>query len=249
MEEKSTIKLLNINQLYEHPLNQEIFDTIPEEKKKALKLSIQQNGLINPLTVMAFKKNGKNSYYVVSGHNRLSILKETGAKQAPCKIIFPKRQGQDLDILITDNLLQRDLSVTEKARAIYYMSETLKLSRDEVQNKLGISIRFIQASMQLMRMLNELDDKTREMTIQKLHSINGINRAVQIVKKIAYGESAPKKRYTTKDDIISFMKEEIEKKDKEIKKLERTIKRRDKRIAKLKSDLENVQNLLDLSKK
>lgn len=238
----SAIQLLDIKKIHEHPLNQEIFDKIPAERKKALKLSIKQNGLINPLTVMAFKGKGKTAYYVVSGHNRLSVLKEAGIHQAPCKIVYPRRQGQDLDILITDNLLQRDLSITEKAKAIFYMSETLKLSRDEIQNKLGISIRFIQAASQLMRLINELDGKLKDQVFEKLRNVKGINRAVQIVKKMAFGEeNKTERKYTTKDDMITLLKEEIEKKDKSIKSLERKVKRRDKKIKDLQLEIKTLK--------
>ncbi len=246
-ENTNTIQLLDVNKIHEHPLNQEIFDEIPSEKREALKISIQQNGLINPITVMAFKNKGSTAYYVVSGHNRLHVLKEEGIKQAPCKIIYPKRQGQDLDILITDNLLQRDLSILEKARAIFYMSETLKLSRDEIKAKLGISIRFIQAASQLMRLINELDNKVRVQVFEKLNKIKGINRAVQIVKKIRYGEQAPEKKYKTKEDIISLLNTEIEKRDKKVNSLERKLKRRDKKIRDLEQEILGLKEKLLIS--
>ncbi len=240
-ESTNTIQILDLNKIHYHPLNREIFNQIPEDKKQALKLSIKQNGLINPLTVMAFKNNGTTSYYVVSGHNRLSVLKEQGIKKAPCKIIYPKRQGQDLDILITDNLLQRDLSILEKAKAIFYMSETLKLSREEIKSKLGISIRFIQAASQLMRLINDLDNEVKAQMYEKLKGVNGINRAVQIVKKMRFGEKINEKNYRTKEDIISLLNKEIEKKDKTIRSLERKIKRRDNKIIELELELTKLK--------
>jgi ParB/RepB/Spo0J family partition protein len=235
---KSPIKIIELNHIKEHPLNHEIFNNIAEEKKEALKNSIKENGLINPLTVMAYQKGRKTDYYVVSGHNRLSALKECGYKEAPCRIIFPVKQGQDLDILISDNLLQRDLSVVEKAKAIFYMNHGLKLSNEEIMDKLGISLRFVQSSLQLMRLLNQLDEEGKKSALSNLEKIKGINRAVQLAKKIVYGKIKKERQYTTKDDIIRFLREELEKKDKEIKKLSRAIKKKDLEIASLNTKLE-----------
>ncbi len=235
-------KELNIQELIEHPLNLEIFDQIPEDRKNALKLSIKQNGLINPLTVMAFNKTGAKKYYIVSGHNRLSALKECGVKKVPCNIISPNRQGQDLDILICDNLLQRNLSIMEKSKAIYYLSESLNLAKEQIQHKLGVSLRFVQASMQLIRIYEELDEMQQKIAIKQLNSVKGINRALQIIKKLAYGTHTPNKNYTTKSDIIDVLKEEILKKENEIQRLKRTIKRKDKEILNLKTSVAVAEN-------
>ena len=119
------------------------------------------------------------------------------------------------------------------------MSVTLKIANEEIHKKLGISLRFVQASLQLMRLINGMDDHVKDILFDKLRNIKGINRAVQIAKKFVYGDGKIHKKYTTKSEAIELLKNQLENKEKEIKRLARTLQRRDKRIAELEALIEN----------
>jgi len=86
-----------------------------------------------------------------------------------------------------------------------------------------------------MRLINSMDDNVKGILFDKLRTIKGINRAVQIAKKYVYGDGKIAKKYTTKADAIELLKEQLDGKEKEIKRLIRTLQRRDKRIAELET--------------
>lgn len=71
----STIKNIKINEII---VDENIKENVPNEN--ALKVSIQECGLMNPLVITESK-------HLVDGFFRLRICKDLGFKEVPCRII------------------------------------------------------------------------------------------------------------------------------------------------------------------
>jgi len=73
-------KDIPLNKLEHHPENFNLVGHIDKSTKESLKEDIQKNGIREPLQVIY----SSNKLYVVSGNERLIILKELKFKTAPC---------------------------------------------------------------------------------------------------------------------------------------------------------------------
>ena len=133
------IEWIPVSEIKENPLNREIFNEISPEKFQALKAYIKANGLLKPLII-----NSEN--VLLSGHARLMICKDLGMETVQIqRLSFDDKKGED-EFLIKDNLLTRDLSAIEVAKAGIHLEKTSKKFkrrgmplRDYVAKTLGMS--------------------------------------------------------------------------------------------------------------
>ena len=113
---------LDPDKLREHPLNREIFGDISKEEYNALKKDIEERGIQDPLHVV--KLDGVKT--IISGHQRAKIARELGIK-VPCIIRDDlKEDWQIEEQLIADNLLRRQLTDAQKAKAGLKLEEIEK---------------------------------------------------------------------------------------------------------------------------
>lgn len=133
------IEWIPTSEIKENPLNRKIFNEISPEKFQALRTYIKAKGLLKPLII-----NAQN--VLLSGHARLMVCKDLGMKTVQVqRLKFDDKRGED-EFLIKDNLLTRDLSAIEVARAGIHMERTSKKFqrrgmplRDYVAKTLGLS--------------------------------------------------------------------------------------------------------------
>ena len=70
---------ININELKEHPMNNEFFDDITGEKWKEFLESIKKRGVVEPIVITPDK-------VIVSGHQRVRACKELGIQSVMCDV-------------------------------------------------------------------------------------------------------------------------------------------------------------------
>lgn len=116
------IIMLEVSTLKPHPLNNTIYISKREKEDKDLRLSIQLNGLLEPLVVE------KKSLQIISGHRRFNSVKELGWETVPSRLV-----EIDFDII---KLIQfnryREKTIEEKRNEEREMKSYLKsLSTEE----------------------------------------------------------------------------------------------------------------------
>ena len=88
---------------------------VDEEEIRQLAASIEQNGLINPITI---RKTDEGSFEIVAGTRRYLALQKLGRKDAPVRI-KNINQDQAAILKLAENLDRADLTGWEVCQAVY----------------------------------------------------------------------------------------------------------------------------------
>ena len=125
-----------------------------EEQLRGLAISIQHNGIIQPLTV---RRVSSVEYELLSGERRLRAAAMCGKKKAPCIIITCTDNEADV-FALTENLQRSELNFFEEARGISYMMSAGSLSQQEAARQLGKKQAVISAKLKTLRLSQEEQD-------------------------------------------------------------------------------------------
>lgn len=121
-----------------------VFD---EEELLLLSRSIQQDGIIQPLTV---RRN--NTYYeLVSGERRLRAAKLAGMQTVPCIIINVTERTSALLALI-ENIQRQDLGFFEEATAISKLISFYGMTQEDAAHHLGMAQSTIANKLRLLKL-------------------------------------------------------------------------------------------------
>jgi len=106
------VKMIPIEQIHVPPRLREVED----DHAKAIALSIQAHGLINPITVRyaPAKNKGETPYVLVAGAHRLRACELNGEPEIEAAVVEADQAEAQL-IEITENLFRNDLSVMDRA--------------------------------------------------------------------------------------------------------------------------------------
>lgn len=133
MEEKINEKEIvdiPIKKLENHPLNESIYSSRREEEDMELQQSIDEIGLLEPLTVIP---KGR-VYQIISGNRRFSALLRLGYKKIQCRVVSDEHEI----IKLIQHNKYREKSIIEKRNEIREMKNYLKsLSGKERKKFLG----------------------------------------------------------------------------------------------------------------
>jgi len=110
---------------------------IDDERINSLSKSIEQNGLLTPLTV---RTNGTEGYKLIAGHRRLLAAKKAGLTDITIMIREEKYSSveDDLPAALVENLHRSDLTTAEIVRGVGRMRESGYSSQKAIAEKLAI---------------------------------------------------------------------------------------------------------------
>ncbi len=122
------------------------------ENESILKLSksIEQNGLLQPLSV---RRDGK-VYELIAGERRLRALKLLKRECAPCIIVEVDSKNSAI-LAIIENLQREDLNIFEEAQAIEKLIERWGVSQSEAAARLNLSQSAVANKLRLLRLSSE----------------------------------------------------------------------------------------------
>ena len=131
-----------------------------EEALKQLSESIEEHGVLQPITV---RKSGKD-YIIVMGERRYRASKLAKKKTIP-SIVREYDNNDVLEIQIIENLQRQDVEPTEEAEAVVFLSE--KYSPTEISKRLGRTENFVRQRLKLAGLIEGFKTFVRngEMTI------------------------------------------------------------------------------------
>ncbi len=144
-----TIAMIPLNKLSRSPLNVRK-TAASEEEDNELYASIKANGIKQNLLV---HKSG-NGYHVHAGGRRLTMLERlvsegeyAADKEIPC-IIETKKQAEETSLI--ENFIRADMHPADEFEAFNTL-ENKGWSREEIANRFGVTLNFVERRMKLAR--------------------------------------------------------------------------------------------------
>lgn len=117
-----------------------------------LAVSIQQNGILQPLTVRRLE-NGF-SYELIAGERRLRACKLLNMTYVPCIIIETTTKDSAV-LAVLENLQRVDLSFMEEAYAIRNLIDYYGLTQEETAARLGVAQSTIANKLRLLKLTDD----------------------------------------------------------------------------------------------
>lgn len=150
---KLVVKKVNINDLKEHPDNPRVTLQSTDEMYKQLKESILKFGYLNPIIV------NKRSGYVISGHQRLQVLRDMNIKEIDVievDIPVDKEKG----LMVALNAIRGDWDIAKLQKLVAKLSTKNVNFKGTGFTKQDIRVLIDQFSerKQLKRILKENND-------------------------------------------------------------------------------------------
>ena len=204
LKEVTEIEITELHDYKNHP-----FKVLDNEQMEALKESIRQNGMLNPILVRKVKKG----YEIVSGHRRKHAAELLGIEKIPA-IIKDLSDDESTILMVDSNIQREEILPSERAFSLKMKMEALshqgasrrhveKLTCEEVGENSGISGRQVQRYIRLTFLLPELLAKVDQRDLQLMYAvdISYFNKEVQalIMEYLVHGN-------TLKTEQVSKMK-------------------------------------------
>ncbi len=117
-----------------------------------LAVSIQQNGILQPLTVRRLE-NGL-TYELIAGERRLRACKLLNMAYVPCIIIETTTKDSAV-LAVLENLQRADLNYMEEAYAIKNLIDYYGLTQEETAARLGIAQSTIANKLRLLKLTDD----------------------------------------------------------------------------------------------
>src|SRR5205085_10560344 len=101
-----------------------------EEALKELATSIQEQGIIQPITV---RKLGYDKYQIISGERRVRASKLAGLTEIPAYVRIANDQGM-LEMALVENLQRRDLNAIEVGISYKRLIDECSLTQEHLSD-------------------------------------------------------------------------------------------------------------------
>jgi len=142
-----------------------------EEALNELAESIRQMGLIQPVTV---RKMGYDKYQLISGERRFRASQLAGLTEIPAYIRIANDQAM-LEMALVENIQREELDAIEIALAYQRMLEELKLTQEEVSEKVAKKRSTVTNYLRLLKLPPEIQLGIRARKITMGHARALIN--------------------------------------------------------------------------
>lgn len=127
-----------------------------EDALMELSESIKQHGVIEPIVVSKKQdRNNREYYQIVAGERRWRAAKIAGLKTVPV-VIKEYTDSEILEIALIENIQREDLNAIEEAQAYDSLIKELKLTQDQLAEKVSKSRTAITNSMRLLKLSKEV---------------------------------------------------------------------------------------------
>ena len=137
-----------------------------EEELAELAMSIQQQGIIQPVTV---RKMGHDRYQLISGERRLKAARVAGLTRVPAYIRIANDE-QMLEMALVENIQREDLNPIEIAVSYQRLLEECHISQEELSQKVGKDRSTISNYIRLLKLPAEIQDAIGSAAITMGHA-------------------------------------------------------------------------------
>lgn len=118
------------------PYHKQVRALFDDEKIEDLALTIRENGIRQPLTVIK-SEHHEGKYEIISGERRFKAAQKIGLRHVPCIILTDTEKAEEISII--ENTQRENLHPVElgKAYMMLYTSRFCK-TQDDVARKVGV---------------------------------------------------------------------------------------------------------------
>ena len=150
-----------------------------KEKLHELALSIEQLGIIQPITVRKLKEN---KYQLISGERRLRASKIAGLDNIPAFVRIANDQEM-LEMALVENIQRENLNPIEIALSYQRLIQEVKLTQEQCSERLGKNRTTITNFLRLLKLPSEIQKGLSNREISTGHAralINVKNKVSQL---------------------------------------------------------------------
>jgi ParB family chromosome partitioning protein len=137
-----------------------------EEELAELTLSIQAQGIIQPITV---RKLGYDKYQLISGERRLKASVLAGLTEIPAFIRIANDE-QMLELALVENIQREELNPLEIAISFQRLLEECNLKQEELSRKVGKDRSTVANYIRLLKLPTEIQIAIRDKKITMGHA-------------------------------------------------------------------------------
>src|SRR5271169_719741 len=132
-----------------------------------LKKSIQQKGIIQPVTV---RPVANGLYELISGERRIRASMEVGLKTVPAYIIEVRTDAEMLELALIENLQREHLNPIEIAISYQRLMSDVGLSAEQVAHKVSKDRTTVVNFLRLLKLPTSIQDALRKSQITMGHA-------------------------------------------------------------------------------
>ena len=156
-----------------------------EEELAELTLSIQAQGIIQPITV---RKMGYDKYQLISGERRLKATRLAGLTEIPA-FIRVANDEQMLELSLVENIQREELTPLEIAISFQRLLDECQLKQEELSQKVGKDRSTVANYIRLLKLPTEIQIAIRDEKITMGHaraliSIEDVRTQIVILHRI-----------------------------------------------------------------
>lgn len=140
--------------------------TFKDEDLNSLASSIEENGILQPLTV---RRLNLQEYELVAGERRLRAAVIAGLKRVPC-IVIKCTDRESAIFALLENLQRSDLGMFEEARGISRLIRKYNLTQEEAAIKLGKKQSTVANKLRLLKLSMEEQDIINQAGLSERHA-------------------------------------------------------------------------------
>lgn len=137
-----------------------------EEELAELTLSIQEQGIIQPLTL---RKLGYDQYQIISGGRRLKAATIAGLTEVPAYLRVANDE-QMLEMALVENIQRAELNPLEIAISFQRLIDECSLSQEELSRKVGKDRSTVANYIRLLKLPTEIQIAIRDNRITMGHA-------------------------------------------------------------------------------
>ncbi len=145
--------------------------------------NIRQVGLVHPLTV---RYCGEGVYEIVSGARRYLAAQRLEFEKIPC-IVTDSNRGEAALLSLSENLQRKNLNYFQEAEQMLRVTQLLRLTQDQLAEKLGKSQSAVANKLRLLQLSPYLREKILAARLSERHarallSVEGETLRRQVLK-------------------------------------------------------------------
>ncbi len=127
--------------------------------------SIQENGLISPITV----REDESGYEIIAGERRWRACQKAGLETMPCYILSPD-ENQAAQMALIENIQRENLTAVEEAKGYVQIMRQAGLTQEEVAKRVGKSQSAIANKIRLLNLPEEVQQEVLEKKLSERHA-------------------------------------------------------------------------------
>lgn len=158
------IALVKVSAIEANPFNPRTH--FEQEALEELSASIQEHGIIQPLTV---RKMGVDTYQLISGERRFRASQMAGLDEVPVYIRLANDQAM-LEMALVENIQREDLNAIEVAMSYERLIQECNLTQEELSQKLSKSRSSITNFLRLLKLPASIQGGIRDGLISMGHA-------------------------------------------------------------------------------